>query len=184
MRNEERNRLVLEELLRRKQETVEHVPDFFSGLFEQQLEFVNDPARFKAACCSRRSGKTHSCIRYLYKTAYENPRTVSAYVALTKHNAKNLVWRPMMALAREMGLTDVKFNKTELVAELPNGSMIIVTSASDEQDIEKLRGFAFKLVVLDECASFPEYIRRPWQRSSRCSESVRGPEVRSSPVST
>ena len=33
-------------------------------LFEQQLAFINDPASFKTALCSRRSGKTYAACYY------------------------------------------------------------------------------------------------------------------------
>lgn len=126
------------------------------SLFDRQRALIDDEATTKAALCSRRAGKTHTCVAYLLITALTRPRTVSVYVALTRLSAKRLIWRALMTADATHGLRAV-INHTELTVTLPNGSAIIVTGAHDEADAERLRGGKYALVVVDECASFPGF---------------------------
>ena len=41
-------------------------------LFKEQVDFILDPSRRKAAICSRRSGKSYAAGRYLLKEALED----------------------------------------------------------------------------------------------------------------
>ena len=122
-------------------------------LFEQQLAFINDPSCFKTALCSRRAGKTYASCYYLIETASKHPDSLSAYIGLTRTSAKRLMWMELKRANRKYHI-GMRFNNSELVATLPNNSQIILTGANDEADIDKLRGSAYRLVVLDEAASF------------------------------
>jgi hypothetical protein len=122
-------------------------------LFEEQLAFINDPASFKTALCSRRAGKTYASCYYLIETASKYPDSLSAYIGLTRSSAKRLMWTELKKANRKyhIGMT---FNNSELICTFPNGSQIVLTGANDEADIDKLRGSAYRLVILDEAASF------------------------------
>ena len=122
-------------------------------LFEHQLAFINDPSSFKTALCSRRAGKTYASCYYLIETASKHPDSLSAYIALTRTSAKRLMWMELKRANRRYHI-GMRFNNSELVATLPNNSQIILTGANDEADIDKLRGSAYRLVILDEAASF------------------------------
>lgn len=122
-------------------------------LFDYQLNFIDDPAKLKTALCSRRAGKTYCACYYLIEVATRKPGSISAYIALTRGSAKRLMWAELKRAARKYML-DVKFNNSELIATLKNGSQIILTGANDEADVDKLRGSAYALVILDEAASF------------------------------
>lgn len=122
-------------------------------LFEYQRQFIDDPANFKTALCSRRSGKTYACCYYLIETALKHPDSICAYIGLSRRSAKRLMWQEMKRANRKYMLS-MKFNNSELVATFANGSQIILTGANDEADIDKLRGSSYRLVVLDEAASF------------------------------
>lgn len=126
-------------------------------LFDKQQRFLYDPAKRKAALCSRRAGKTFCCALYLCMVAMAIPDSVCVYIALSRKNARRLLWPVLKRLNRDqqLGLT---FNDVELEARLPNGSQIWLTGANDRSEIEKLRGEAYPLAVLDESASFGPYL--------------------------
>ena len=131
----------------------ERSTQFYKDCFDKQVAFISDPAKLKTALCSRRAGKTHSAAVYLLKQALENPESEAAYIALTRINAKRVMWPKLKQLDRKYSM-NINFNNSELTAYLPNGSVIYLTAANDQADVDKLRGSAFVLIVIDECASF------------------------------
>ena len=122
-------------------------------LFDKQMDFINDPSCFKTALCSRRAGKTYASCYYLIETAARHADSLSAYIGLTRSSAKRLMWAEMKRANVKYHI-GMRFNNSELVATLPNNSQIVLTGANDEADIDKLRGSAYRLVILDEAASF------------------------------
>jgi hypothetical protein len=122
-------------------------------LFEYQIKFIEDPSHFKTALCSRRSGKTYACCYYLIEMATRHPDCLCAYIGLSRRSAKRLMWQEMKRANRKYML-GIRFNNSELVATFKNGSQVILTGANDEADIDKLRGSTYRLVILDEAASF------------------------------
>jgi hypothetical protein len=127
-------------------------------LFEQQLKFVEDPARFKTAVTTRRSGKTVSCAADLINTAIETPEIVAVYITLTRGVAKRNIWPELKRINRTYKL-GAEFNESDLSINFLNGSIIYLSGAADKADIEKFRGLSIKKVYLDECQSFPIYIQ-------------------------
>lgn len=135
-------------------------PKLKLDLFKQQKEFINDKSKLKAALCSRRAGKTHCGGAYLALTAVKRPGTISVYIALTRKSAKRIMWGTLKEIFIKSGCyTGTKWNNSELVVELPNGSQIYLTGASDEDDKETLRGNKYALVLVDECASFKSHFQ-------------------------
>jgi hypothetical protein len=127
-------------------------------LFDKQLKFVLDPHEFKIAVCSRRSGKTIACAADLIFTAINNPDVVCLYITLSRNNAKKLIWPEIQKINKHYKLNGDE-DTTELSVKFPNGSVIYLSGAKDEAEIEKFRGLALKKVYVDECQSFREYIR-------------------------
>ena len=127
-------------------------------LFDKQYKFVTDPRPYKIAVCSRRSGKTIACAADLVATALATKETVSLYITLSRNNAKKLIWPELKKLNRNYALGAAE-DATELSLLFPNGSMIYLSGAKDQSEIEKFRGLALKKVYIDECQSFREYIR-------------------------
>jgi hypothetical protein len=126
-------------------------------LFKQQIDFIKDPSKLKAAVCSRRAGKTYATCFYLLQEATRLEESICVYIGLTRITAKRLMWRELKHANRRYGLK-MHFNNAELVATMPNGSLIVLAGVNDENDIDKLRGSAYRLVVLDESASFGSHI--------------------------
>ena len=127
--------------------------NFKRHLFKEQLDFINDPSKRKAALCTRRAGKSFAVSRYLIQEALDNPETLCVYIARTREAAKRILWN-MLKQADKQYRLGLKFNNAALVAKFPNGSEIIFTGANDASDVDKLRGAAFSLAVLDEAAFF------------------------------
>lgn len=136
-------------------------PRFTDESFPKQAAFINDPSKRKAALTPRRGGKTTGTALAILKAAWENPNTECLYVALTGDSAKYIMWRPVIIpLAKSLGVFS-HANEVEKCLTLTNGSRVYLTGAdASEKEIEKLRGRAFVLVVLDECASWRPHIRR------------------------
>ena len=127
-------------------------------LFDKQLAFVEDPSPFKVAVCSRRAGKTVSCAAHLIHTCINQSRISCLYITLSRNNAKKIIWKELISINEQFKLLGVP-NEVELSMTFPNGSMIYLSGAKDQSEIEKFRGLSLKLVYIDECQSFREYIK-------------------------
>lgn len=129
-------------------------------LFEVQRAFVEDPAKRKVACCTRRAGKTFAmtqlCLEAICSQGWDNPnkaQPIVQIIAPTKKYGGDMYWEPLKAVARQVGLDGV-WNDHELRAEFPNGVLLRVGGANDRAALEDYRGGAYTLVVLDEAASY------------------------------
>src|ERR1700722_9015397 len=129
-----------------------------SFLFDQQLKFVEDASPFKVAVCSRRAGKTTACAAHLVHSAINNKESNNIYITLSGVSGKRIIWKEFKKIVKKFNLP-AKFNESELSIIFPNDSTIYVIGASDSVEIEKVRGMAMKLVYIDECQSFREYIK-------------------------
>jgi len=128
---------------------------WFDPEFEAQNNFIKDPAKLKAAQCSRRSGKTMSAGIYLCKEAYENPGVSVLYVALTRDAAKRIFCKDILDVLNRKYNLRMQSNKTELTYTLPNGSVIYLVGAdANPTDMDKMLGQKYKLVVVDEAAFY------------------------------
>lgn len=158
-----RTRKLLGELSRREDLTLQdELAAKAQGLLEamtpQQRAFVTDPSRQKAALCTRRSGKTYAVKLDLLYTALTNPHSVCIYINRTRNECRNIAWRgqhglPALNDRYKLGGT---LQKTYLEIDFPNGSIIRLIGVEDSADLEKLRGDAYDLVVIDESQKFGE----------------------------
>lgn len=140
---------VLAEIQRRKAKASNTI----TGLFNKQLAFIQDPAKFKLARCSRRAGKSYACARALLEAASKEPESNCAYLALTRKSAKRILWNLLKKLAKDHSIK-IDPKVAELTIELENGSCIYLLGANDEGVAETLRGSPWNLVVIDEVASY------------------------------
>jgi len=138
-----------------KARTAAQVPVFLDPAFPHQTSFVADPAKLKAALCTRRAGKSYGAGSYLLKEAWENPGCTCLYIALTRQSAKNILWKDVLKTINRKLALGCKFNETELSCTLPNGSVIYLLGVdATEEEREKLLGQKYRLVVIDEAASY------------------------------
>lgn len=145
-------RLILEEIVRRESG---FSFDFTQHSFPAQLNFIQDPAKLKAAFCTRRAAKSYSAGLYLIKEALSTPGVSCLYVGLTRESAKRILWKDVLkALNRKFKL-GITFNESALTATLTNGSIIYLVGAdSNEEEKQKLLGQKYKIVIIDEAQSY------------------------------
>lgn len=130
-----------------------------SFLFKEQIDFVNDPAKFVTAVCSVRAGKTIACAADLINTALTKPGTVGLYITLARSSAKRIVWPELHKINREFKLGAIP-NESDLSFKFPNNSTIYCSGASDSAEIEKFRGLSNVAVAyLDESQAFRSHIK-------------------------
>ncbi len=129
-----------------------------SYLFAQQLAFVEDPAEFKVAVCSRRSGKTIACAAHLIHTAITKEGVNCLYITLSRNNAKKIIWKDLKNINEKHGLGGA-VNESELSITCQNKSIIYLSGCHDASEIENFRGLPIALCYIDECQSFRSYLK-------------------------
>jgi len=80
------------------------------------------------------------------------PGGLAIYVTRTKEQAFRLCWGELLRLNKAYSL-GWKFHSSTGLIQTPGGSSVLLTGADKKTDIEKLRGIAPIVVVLDEVAS-------------------------------
>lgn len=137
--------------------TVDVAEKILNSLFKEQVDFLLDPAQFKTACCTRRAGKTYVASAALLYTCLKNENVNCVYIGLSRFTAKRLMWPQLMIFNKKYNL-NFKTNLQELSVTLENGSTIYLVGANDQTSCENLRGDKYKLIILDEAASFRRHI--------------------------
>lgn len=130
-----------------------------SLLFPQQLPFGESTARYETAVTPRRAGKTYAIAAKLLKVAREKTGCVALYITLSRNNAQRIVWETLKEMNRVHGLGG-EVRAGELCIAFPNGSRVFLSGANDRTEVEKFRGLALGIVVIDEAQSFPNYIEQ------------------------
>lgn len=126
-------------------------------LFRQQLPFGKDVARYQTAVTPRRAGKTYAIAAKLLSVALAKPGCVALYITLSRINAKRIVWETLKEMNRSHGLGGV-VGEADLCIAFPNAAKVYLSGASDKGEVEKFRGLALGIVLVDEAQSFPSYL--------------------------
>lgn len=122
-------------------------------LFDKQRDVLFDNlVRRKVIMCSRRAGKTELAKRQLVYTCTK-PNSPCIYINLTFANAINQCFDGVVELAEYIGLEITRQSKVDGYIEFQNGSSIKFHGNSNVTDIEKLRGYKARLVIIDEAQS-------------------------------
>lgn len=133
--------------------------DLENFLFKEQLDFVQDQARFATAVCSVRAGKTTACAADLVDTALKHPGTIGLYITLARSSAERIMWPELKKINRDYNLEAFP-NEAKLSLAFPNGSMIYNLGGNDESEIEKIRGLSnVVLVIIDEAQAFRSHLK-------------------------
>ena len=129
-----------------------------SGLiFPEQDNFVNDPAQFLAACCTRRAGKTNALALKFIKTMQLYPNSLSRYIALTRDSAKDIMWPVLTEMNEAMGL-NADLTESNLTMTLQNGAKLRLFGADMRNFIRRLKGAKSPAVAIDEAQDFGPHI--------------------------
>lgn len=143
--------LASKELKRRKAGTTGPIEALRSTLTPFQLDFVDNPSRYKLARCGRRAGKSFMAAVYMIVTCLLNPDMPVLYLALTRESAMNIIWKPIVTMLNLTGVAyDPQISRGRIVFQ--NGSFIQLFSADAADAINRLRGQAWKLIIGDEMA--------------------------------
>ena len=102
-----------------------------------------------ALCASRRAGKTESAARALCMQCTV-PDSPCLYVNLTFQNAIDQEYDLCVEIAEEAGLQIAHKSKVDGIIEFSNGSSIKFRGNKDNSEADKLRGFKYRLVIIDE----------------------------------
>lgn len=128
-------------------------------LFFEQQQVKNDNARLRVVDGSRRCGKSFFASVELLDTALAIPRARCLFLALTRDDARDLVWQELLNLNDDFALGGVP-NEVRLELFFPhNGSRIRLGGAKDRKQAERRRGRFYDLVIIDECQTFPSHLR-------------------------
>lgn len=158
------NRLaVIAELKRREAREAElsqrPVFRFEDYCFPKQIEFFRgDGPRFRAACCSRRAGKTVGIAADALETLQNESDVLVLYITVTKQAARDIIWADIIKIIEDKQLP-FKVDNTRLsVTNIENRSKFIIEGAKDRSEIEKHRGKKLRKCYIDEAQSFRTYI--------------------------
>lgn len=138
----------------------QQTPSYIEALHPAQRAFVEDRAKKKAAVCSRRAGKTEGVAAWLLQGAEASPGALSVYIALTRNNARLILWRTLEDINRRH---DAKLWFREIDGQLmvqhSNGHRIWLAGCKDSSEVDKFRGMKYRRAAVDEAASYGSYLR-------------------------
>ncbi len=121
--------------------------------FPKQDAFVNDPARFLAALCTRRAGKSNGLARRYLKTMQKYPRCLCPYLALTRDSAKNIMWDMLKEHTDEEKIK-ATFTEHNLTMTVENGARLQLFGADMKNFIRRLKGIKTPGAGIDESQDF------------------------------
>ncbi len=125
--------------------------------FPEQRAFVEDPARYIDAQCSRRAGKTNGlALRYL-KTMERHPKSTCLYLALTNDSAKEILW-PALLEMNEKYKIGCEFIESKLEMRHPNKSKLKLMGADLKNFIKRIKGRKYPGIGVDESQDFGSHL--------------------------
>lgn len=157
-----KERALLEEFSRReaqKEKVLPVIEAIRAELFQQQLDFMDDPSRNKAACTTRRAGKTSMWVRYTTSVALLHPSSLMRIWGITRLRAKQLLWDEFQKLFARHKIK-VKLNETELSIKFDNGSEIRLVGADKDKEAEKKRGDKTRMEIVMEAQLFTSILKK------------------------
>lgn len=127
------------------------------GTFPQQDAFVLDSARYLAAQCSRRAGKSNGLAKRFWKTMDRHPGCQCIYIGLTRESAKEIMVEPMERIAEELKIP-YTYTESNITFKHANGSTLKLVGADGKNFIRKLKGRKYAGVGIDEAQDFGAHI--------------------------
>ncbi len=122
-------------------------------LFEKQRIVIADKfTSNKCIICGRRSGKTELNARLLVDACLE-PDTPCCYIHLTFNNGIAQLYDLVINAAQTINFPIKSESRNDGYIEFANNSIIRFRGNANKAESEKVRGFKYKLVIIDECQS-------------------------------
>lgn len=136
------------------------------SLFAQQRALIDDTAHpTRAACCSRRAGKTQGIIRGMLERCISTPRSVCVYFAMTLKSARRIVWDVPGGIPDLIADLDIAHllkpqapNETQLRVDFLNGSVLWVSGIDTIADAKTWKGIPYDIAVCDEAQDWVDEI--------------------------
>ena len=128
--------------------------------FAHQTGFIRDTARLKALFCTRRSAKSYTGCLYMVRECLAKPGVNCLFIGLTRQSAFKIAWKDILKVIDRKHKLGCRFNKVDLTMTFPNGSVIWLTGVdTDEEEMDKLLGQKYRLVILDEASMYSINLR-------------------------
>lgn len=150
------NRLVLEELARRKalkDLAGETITSIYDELYDKQKRFAMSTSRNLAVLGSRRAGKTEMWPRIAVAKALTTPRSLVRVWSHARQRAKELLWNRIRYLVGRHGLK-CKANEVELSFRFENDAEVRLVGADKDKEIQKKRGDSSLAEIVLESQNF------------------------------
>ncbi len=141
-----------------KRQAYKPVPIELDPNFIKQNEFIADPARYVAAQCSRRAGKSNGLAIRFFKTMEKYPKSQCLYLSLTQESARGIMWPVLQDLndKHKLGCT---FTDSNLTMRHPNGAKLKLMGADLKDFIKRLKGRKYPGVAIDEAQDFGAHLQ-------------------------
>lgn len=127
----------------------------------KQLALLQDARRYILALCSRRAGKTYAMATILLATAREIAGSNSVYIALTRGQAKRIMWTEIWKPLCEKWGAQCSHNEADLATTFANGSHVYFSGTDDVEHIKTQLGSKLTLAIVDECQSQKDSVLEP-----------------------
>lgn len=106
----------------------------------------------------KRLGKSEYAGRKLFRGAALNPRSTNPFILPTAKQARRVAW-PILKRIAARHFPDAKVLDHEMTITLAEGGTVIAGGCECRGDIGRWFGFPFGEAVVDECGTFPPYLR-------------------------
>ena len=111
--------------------------------------------------CTRRAGKSFGIAKKLLKALVDTPGASALYLGLTGDSVMRIMMKDILRVLDVKYKMNARFNKIEKSMTLGNGSVLYLVGADSKPDeMDKILGQKYKLVVIDEAASFKQDVRK------------------------
>ncbi len=156
--------LLVEEAQASRIETVAHTPvDTICDAMRSELTphfqtAWDDPTDIQVHRTGKRMGKSEYGGRRLFRGAALNHRSVNPYICPTAKSARLRMWPIIKRIARAH-FPDAKLREDLMTVTLPEGGVVVVGGCENRNDIGNWYGIPFAEAFVDECGTFPPYLR-------------------------
>lgn len=148
---------LLKETAQRAAVATTTIPVTLSPNFPSQNAFINDPARYIAAQCSRRAGKTNGLAYRFHKSMERYPKSQCIYMGLTLDSAKGAMV-PAFEEFNERYKLGYVYTESKKVFTHPNGAKLLILGADMKNFIKRLKGRKYPGVAIDEAQDFGSHL--------------------------
>ena len=134
--------------------------DILAECLPYQLDFIRDTSDRKVVCSERRAGKSFMLALYIISICIAQPKSKCVYLSLTNEQCRQIMWADIFeTIFYKYGIkADINAKHQILFA---NGSIIHLAGLdATPKQMQRLRGQAFDLAVIDEAQDFTQDLKQ------------------------